>query len=602
MPRPGIPAARTAPNSLFAAAMVQTGYALQVPPAELYYPLLPCTHVKIHGRRGVKVRGLWYDRPALDPYRDRLHLPPLLALQNRLLALLHQDEPTTTVGDTATAAQYFTDLRVLTCLLAASWPAARALVADQRHAERIDEHAAATRRRIDLVRHTTNKARDHAFYDTPPLDAATCAALLAAADTITRADSPATVRDMLGAVVVAMPSTHRVWIKQFLRGDGHCSPGLQTALGPAVGAMHIIARTGRRLHDLHPSLSAAAARWGIRMLLGLQDTPGAVFKASEVLQLRMACLPSWTVLDTLAEAGVLIDDRPPAIDTWFHGQLDGLPEPMTTELLTWFAVMRHGRSTSPRRRPRSETTIRLNITWALPILREWAAGGRTSLRDVSKQDVLDTLPAAGNQRSTAGQGLKSLFRILKEHKMLFTDPTRRVKTGEHESRQPVPANIDAIRQALNSRNVAQSAVVALIAFHGLRPEHLCRLKVTDLRDGRLHIDGRVIVVAEPVLARLHRWLDYRDMRWPNTLYDHFFLHYRTACRPDTAVGHRWLRLTIGEGLTASSIREDRILNEAHATNGDVRRLVDLFGLSVQASTRYTNTVDHPDLTRSPETG
>jgi hypothetical protein len=29
-----------------------------------------------------------------------------------------------------------------------------------------------------------------------------------------------------------------------------------------------------------------------------------------------------------------------------------------------------------------------------------------------------------------------------------------------------------------------------------------------------------------------------------------------------------------------------------------RRIVDLFGLSVQASTRYTNTVDHPDLTRT----
>ncbi|MFJ6199119.1 hypothetical protein [Micromonospora sp. NPDC092111] len=187
--------------------------------------------------------------------------------------------------------------------------------------------------------------------------------------------------------------------------------------------------------------------------------------------------------------------------------------------------------------------------------------------------------------------------MLKEHKILFTDPTRRVKTGEHEPRQPIPADLDAIRQALNSRDVAQAAVVALIAFHGLRPGHIRRLKITDLRDGRLHVDGRVIVLAEPVLTRLHRWLNYRDMRWPNTLNNHFFLHYRTACRPNTTVGPRWIRLTIGEGLTGSTIREDRILNEAHATDGDVRRLVDLFGLSVQASTRYTATVDHTALTR-----
>ena len=258
----------------------------------------------------------------------------------------------------------------------------------------------------------------------------------------------------------------------------------------------------------------------------------------------------------------------------------------------------HGRTNSPRRRPRSQTTIRLNIRWALPILRAWAASGHISLREISKEDIVDALPASGNPRSTAGQGLKSLFRVLKEHKVLFTDPTRRIKTGEHESRQPVPANLDTIRQALNSRNVAQAAVVALIAFHGLRPDHIRRLKVTDLRDGPLHVDGRVIVLAEPVLDRLHRWLDYRDMRSPNTLNDHFFLHYRTACRPDTAVGHRWIRLTIGEGLTGSMIREDRILNEAHAAGGDIRRLVELFGLSVQASTRYTATIDHPDLTQA----
>ncbi|NLU77842.1 hypothetical protein HCA58_05400 [Micromonospora sp. HNM0581] len=339
------------------------------------------------------------------------------------------------------------------------------------------------------------------------------------------------------------------------------------------------------------------ARWGVRILLGLQDTPGAPINATDVLQLRAAGLRTWTVLEVLADVGLLIDDRPSAIDTWFHSQITGLPQQMTTELLTWFEVMRHGRSTSPRRRPRSETTIRLHTRWALPALCAWTANGRTTLREITKDDVLDALPASGNARSTAGQGLKSIFRVLKEHKVLFADPTRRVKTGEHEARQPVPVDLNAIRQALNSSNVARAAVVALIAFHGLRPGHIRRMRTTDLRDGRLHIDGRIIVLAEPVLIRLKRWLDYRDTRWPNTLNDHFFLHYRTACRPDAAVGQRWIWLVTGEGLSGTAIREDRILNEAHATDGDVRRLVDLFGLSVQASTRYTATVDHRDLVK-----
>jgi len=50
--------------------MAQGGFAMQIPAPELYYELLPAHLVKIHGRRGVKIRGLWYDGPALDPYRS----------------------------------------------------------------------------------------------------------------------------------------------------------------------------------------------------------------------------------------------------------------------------------------------------------------------------------------------------------------------------------------------------------------------------------------------------------------------------------------------------------------------------------------------------
>jgi hypothetical protein len=59
------------PNTLFAAAMGQGGFAMQIPQPELFYQLLPAQFVKIHGQRGVKVRGLWYDGPALDPYRGQ---------------------------------------------------------------------------------------------------------------------------------------------------------------------------------------------------------------------------------------------------------------------------------------------------------------------------------------------------------------------------------------------------------------------------------------------------------------------------------------------------------------------------------------------------
>jgi hypothetical protein len=40
------------------------------------------------------------------------------------------------------------------------------------------------------------------------------------------------------------------------------------------------------------------------------------------------------------------------------------------------------------------------------------------------------------------------------------------------------------------------------------------------------------------------------------------------------------------GVAGQLIRRDRILDEAHATGGDVRRLIDLFGLSVEGAHRY----------------
>ncbi|WP_395298767.1 transposase [Kitasatospora hibisci] len=66
------PAGDHSPNSLFAASMAQGGFALQIPPAELYYQLLPTHRVMIHGRRGVKIKNLWYDGDALEDYRHQL--------------------------------------------------------------------------------------------------------------------------------------------------------------------------------------------------------------------------------------------------------------------------------------------------------------------------------------------------------------------------------------------------------------------------------------------------------------------------------------------------------------------------------------------------
>lgn len=333
-------------------------------------------------------------------------------------------------------------------------------------------------------------------------------------------------------------------------------------------------------------------RSGIRIIIGLQDDPGALIKATDVTLLRGIDLPVRRILDVLAEMGLLDDDRTPTVETWFAQRTAELPGPMRDELGIWFLVMRDGSSTSPRRKPRAEATINVQLNFALPALRAWASAGMTSLREVSREDVLMVLPADGNARAGCGQGLKSIFGVLKGRKAIFVNPIGRLVTGQYQEREPLPQDPAVLRAALNSTDPARAAIVALIAYHGLRIGAVRRLLLTDVHDRVLHQDEREIPLALPVRTRLATYLDERALNWPATANPHLFVNSRSAWR-DTAVGHRWVHLKIGPDLTASAIRADRILHEAHATRGDTRRLTDLFGLGIKAASRYTDTVDHP---------
>ena len=167
------------------------------------------------------------------------------------------------------------------------------------------------------------------------------------------------------------------------------------------------------------------------------------------------------------------------------------------------------------------------------MLRVWAAAGHNSLREITREHVLDALPPSG--KAARPQGRVSSRSAGCSRAARCCSPT------------PPPAS-------------------------------------------------RSATLAEPVRERLRAYLDMRQRRWPDTANAHLFLTKHTGRRTEEC-SKRWIWLTIGPRLSVAAVREDRILDEAHATGGDVRRLADLFGLSIQAGTRYTNTVDHPDLTR-----
>ncbi len=330
-----------------------------------------------------------------------------------------------------------------------------------------------------------------------------------------------------------------------------------------------------------------ATRHALHILLTIQDTPGAAITATEAAVVRQ--WPSTTVqpvLDVLEATGMLDDDREPAVQTWFTRQIIDLPEAMTVEITDWFQAGHHGRTSPPRMRPRTSRTIRSHVGAVAPILRTWAGAGHTSLREITLHDITEALPDDAVQRWHAVVALRSLFRYLKTRGLIFANPTVRLRPVQPALRQPVPMDLAPVREALDSDQPARAALAALLAFHAPRIGQLPTLRVTDIHDGRLFLPDRTIPLAQPVQQRLATWHTHRTQRWPNTLNQHLFINHYTAIRT-CPVSMVWINKTLG--LPGKTIREDRILNEAIATDGDIRRLVDLFGLSVPSAARYTHT-------------
>jgi hypothetical protein len=335
----------------------------------------------------------------------------------------------------------------------------------------------------------------------------------------------------------------------------------------------------------------------IRIMLGIQDTPGAAIRRSDVALLSQIKHSAAVVADVLAEAGMLEEDREPAIVRWFRAAVSDLPEPMCHELDVWFEVMRHGSAVAPRRLPRSDTTTNTQLRYALPVLRDWTRS-HTSLREVSRDDVLAALPPAGAQRVLMLQALRSIFKVLKGRKLVFVNPTAWIRQPSPDKPVPPPVDLATLRQALDCPDPAAALLTALLAFHAVRIYQMCRIRLTDIRDGRLHIGDQVILLADPVRQRVATWLDYRSCTWPDSVNPYLFLHVRNAgtLRP---VSPWWIRHQLP--IAGQRIRQDRILSEADATSGDIRALCDLFGISIASAYRYSaNASSDASLAPEPE--
>jgi hypothetical protein len=228
------------------------------------------------------------------------------------------------------------------------------------------------------------------------------------------------------------------------------------------------------------------------------------------------------------------------------------------------------------------------------VVQAWAEAGHQSFAEITKGDILTALaalPRGTSHRHFAENGLKSLFKILKGRRLVFADPTRGIALTPVATNIPLPLDTALIRAELNNPNPAVALAVALVAFHALTGKQVRELRLTDIVDGRLRVGSRDIPLGAPVRTRLAAWLDHRNTTWPASLNPYLLINRRTAPRLVPG-GHSfpWKN----SALRPQVLREDRILHEIHATGGDIRRLCDLFGLSVAGATRYL-TIEHPDL-------
>ncbi|MDQ6657967.1 MAG: hypothetical protein M3Z00_07055 [Actinomycetota bacterium] len=337
----------------------------------------------------------------------------------------------------------------------------------------------------------------------------------------------------------------------------------------------------------------AGSRIALRVLQARHQIHTAPIKATDVTSLTDLGLRPRNVLTVLRTNGLLEDDRPASIETWFTRQTRLLPQPMARELRTWFTILREGSTKPPRSRPRHTVTIKTRVLWALPTLRAWAAEGHHSLREITRADVLLVLPADGTARATLGAALRSIFSTLKRHNVLFTNPMARISVGNVERRIPMPLNQSTLQEAFHSPDPTRAALTALIGFHGLRPREARYLRLTDIRDGRIWLPDRTILLAPATRQRLDTYLRHRQATWPGSANPHWFINNLSATTTEP-VWSNWP--TDRLGMSAQALRQDRIVDEIQA-DGDLRRICDFFGVTMNTAEYYTITVSHPELGR-----
>jgi hypothetical protein len=346
------------------------------------------------------------------------------------------------------------------------------------------------------------------------------------------------------------------------------------------------------------------AQRGLRILAAVHG-PGELVRASTVRQLTARNMPFPHIIDVLAGAGALEDDRPDTLALWLNGQLAGLPDQIRAELDTWLGILRHG---GPRRRPRSRRTIVRDIYSIRTFLTDTGIRYST-LRQVTRDDIARWLAGRpGRSRPQDASTLRSLFGTLKTERLIFSNPTRGIRVGRRNPSVPVPLPAHLLTAAAETagRDPALRAVVALAGVHALLPGQIRHLRMdqVDLPGRRLDPGGLDRPLDEFTAAAIRGYLDFRGTRWPATASLYLLVTRKTA-HTGEPVSRFWMdRLFRDLPVTSEQLRDDRIVEEALAGRADPLHLAAVFGFGPRTGLRYaqaaSTSAELADPQRPPE--
>ena len=307
------------------------------------------------------------------------------------------------------------------------------------------------------------------------------------------------------------------------------------------------------------------------------------------------------VLQFLDQRGMVIPDPAragSAVQRTIRRRIQTLPGDIAGELDRWVKVVRGEGRRQHQELPFS--TIRSYLNSFYPVLVAWSER-ITSLREIAHEDVqaaLDERPPATARNLLPA--LRSLFRALKQERIIFRDPTRGIALPAMR-RLPAPIPTDQLRGLIDRADRPMTKLIAaLIAIHGLRNRETRRLLLAglDLPNGRLLVrrnTGRHTVYLDELTHTLAiNWLRERHRRWPVTTNPHLLISNITAAdATNPPIAHTITDATFKQlGLTATQLRQDRILDEARHT-ADPVHLMRVFGLTAKPAMHYVQ-ASHPE--------